>query len=127
MTHGRIGFHPRALAAATVLFAVEVCIATVFRPVLWVRGFAGDAIAVVLVYYIFKTFVRAPPLRLAVAALFTGYALELAQAAAHFARFHVENRILRIVVGATPDWWDVLAYTVGFVAVLLLERVARRP
>lgn len=37
---------------------------------------------------------------------------------------------VRIVLGSTADWWDVLAYVMGFAAVLAVEaafRGRRRP
>jgi hypothetical protein len=34
---------------------------------------------------------------------------------------HIPNRALRIVLGSTADWWDVLAYVIGFAAVLAIE------
>jgi len=34
---------------------------------------------------------------------------------------------LRIVLGSVPDWWDMLAYTLGFGLVLALAAWRRRP
>ena len=108
------------------LFCVELSIATVFRHIGWLRGLVGDALAVVFVYYGFKSFVRAPALCLAAAALLVGYGVELSQYIAQSAGWKISNPVLRIVVGSTPDWWDVVAYTVGFIAVLFIERWASR-
>jgi Protein of unknown function (DUF2809) len=119
-------FNLRALLITIALFCVELSIATVFRHIGWLRGFVGDALAVVFVYYGFKSFVRAPVLWLATAALLVGYGVELSQYVAQSAGWRISNPVLRIVVGSTPDWWDVVAYTVGFIAILFIERWASR-
>jgi Protein of unknown function (DUF2809) len=119
-------FNQRALLITIALFCVEVSIATVFRHIGWLRGFVGDALAVVFVYYGFKTIFRAPTLWLAIAALLVGYGVELSQYISHLQGWKISNPVLRIVVGSTPDWWDVLAYTVGFCAVWAIESAMTR-
>jgi hypothetical protein len=114
-------FNQRALLITIALFFLEVSIATVFRNIGWLRGFVGDALAVVFVYYGFKTIFRAPTLWLAIAALLVGYGVELSQTISHLQGWKISNPVLRIVVGSTPDWWDMLAYTVGFFAVWAME------
>jgi hypothetical protein len=114
-------FNQRALLITIALFCIEVSIATVFRHIGWLRGFVGDALAVVFVYYGFKTIFRAPTLWLAIAALLVGYGVELSQTISHLNSWKISNPVLRIALGSTPDWWDVLAYTVGFCAVLAIE------
>ena len=36
--------------------------------------------------------------------------------------WQMASPILRIVLGSTPDWLDVVAYLIGFVLACLLER-----
>jgi hypothetical protein len=117
----RLTFNQRALLITIALFCIEVSIATVFRNIGWLRGFVGDALAVVFVYYGFKTIFRAPTLWLAIVALLVGYGVELSQYISQVNGWKISNPVLRIVVGSTPDWWDVLAYTVGFCAVWAIE------
>jgi hypothetical protein len=114
-------FNARALFIAALLFAVEVGIATILRHIGWVRGFLGDMIAIALVYYTLKSIVRATYRWLASAALLVGYALEACQYLARENHLVLQNRVLRILFGSTPDWWDMLAYTLGFLAVLGIE------
>ena len=40
--------------------------------------------------------------------------------------WRLEQPVLRILLGSVPDWWDVLAYTLGFFLVLLLAGVRRQ-
>jgi len=114
-------FDPLSLVWAVALFIVLALLATVGARWGWLRSFFGDVLAVVWVYFVFKTFNAARVLPLALAALGVGYAVELGQFLASAWHLHIPNRALRIVLGSTADWWDVVAYTIGFAAVLALE------
>ncbi|WP_093442002.1 DUF2809 domain-containing protein [Variovorax sp. 770b2] len=114
-------FDPLSLVWAVALFIVLVLLATVGARWGWLRSFFGDVLAVVWVYFVFKTFIAARVLPLALAALGVGCAVELGQFLASAWHLHIPNRALRIVLGSTADWWDVAAYTIGFAAVLALE------
>ena len=112
---------PQRLAVGIALFIVLLLIATVGRHIGWLRGFVGDVWAVVCVYFCLATVIRATPRALAVAALLTAYAVELSQYASPIYGWKIANPVLRIVVGSTPDGWDLLAYTLGFLFVLGLQ------
>ncbi|WP_354354676.1 DUF2809 domain-containing protein [Variovorax boronicumulans] len=117
---------PLSLAWAVALFLVLLLLATVGARWGWVRSFLGDVLAVMWVYVVFKTFVAARMLPLALAALGVGYVVELGQFLASAWHLHIPNRALRIVLGSTADWWDVVAYTIGFAAVLAIEALGSR-
>jgi len=114
-------FDPLSLAWAVALFLVLLMLATVGARWGWLRSFFGDVLAVAWVYFVFKTAIGARVLPLALAALGVGLAVELGQYLAATWHLHIPNRALRIVLGSTADWWDVLAYTIGFAAVLAIE------
>lgn len=118
-------FDPPSLAAAAGLFVVLALLATVGARWGWVRSFMGDVLAVVWVYLLFKAFVAARVLPLALAAFAVGLLVELGQYLAAAWQLQIPNRALRIVLGATADGWDVLAYAIGCVAVLAAERAFR--
>ena len=106
---------------AVALFLVFVLLATVGARWGWLRSFFGDVLAVAWVYVVFKTFIAARVLPLALAALALGLAVELGQFLASAWHLHIPNRALRIVLGSTADWWDVVAYLIGFAAVPAIE------
>ncbi|WP_440870894.1 DUF2809 domain-containing protein [Variovorax atrisoli] len=114
-------FDPLSLAWAVALFLVLLLLATVGARWGWLRSFFGDVLAVVWVYFVFKTAIGARVLLLALAALGVGLAVEFGQYLAAAWHLHIPNRALRIVLGSTADWWDVLAYIIGFAAVLAIE------
>ncbi|CAB3645332.1 MAG: DUF2809 domain-containing protein [Achromobacter pulmonis] len=122
----RLTFNRRAFAALLAVTAVEVLIATLGKPYPLLRGFVGDVVAVGWAYLVYRSFIRASVLPLALAALLTGYAVELGQYLARHFGWRLEQPVLRVVLGSVPDWWDMLAYTLGFFLVLLLT-ARRRP
>jgi len=119
-------FNRSAFVALLVVTLLEVLIATLGRPYPLLRGFVGDVVAVGWAYLVYRSFIRAGVLPLAVAALLTGYAVEFGQYLARYLGWRIEQPVLRIVLGSVPDWWDMLAYTLGFFLVLLLAGIKRR-
>lgn len=114
-------FDPASLLLTVLLFVLLVLLATVGAGLGWLRSFFGDVLAVIWVYAGFKTFLAARTWWLAAAAWSVGLLVESGQYLSTLFQFRIENRALRIVLGSTADWWDVLAYTLGFVAVLAVE------
>jgi hypothetical protein len=122
----KLRFDREAALWAVLIFIIEVLIATVWSHHPWLRGFVGDVLAVVWVYFLLKAVVKANTTGLALAAFAVGCGVELAQYVAAVNGWHVENRVLRIVLGSVADWMDVLAYAAGFVGVLALESLLAR-
>jgi hypothetical protein len=119
-------FDARAAIGALVAFVLLVLLATVGARTGWLRGFFGDVLAVIWLYACFRTVIGAPPWSLALAAVGVGCALELSQYIARLWHLRIGHPVLRVLLGSTPDWMDVLAYALGGVAVLASEAVAAR-
>jgi glycopeptide antibiotics resistance protein len=115
-------FDARAFATALGLFVLLVLLATLGARAGWLRGFFGDVLAVVWLYFVFKTVAAARPVPRALAAFGVGCALEFGQYLARLQHWQIANPVLRVVVGSTPDWLDVLAYALGAVVVVAIER-----
>lgn len=111
-------FDPASFLRAAVLFVILVLLATFGRNLGWVRSFLGDVLAVAWVFYAIRAFVKARACSIAAIAFATGVAVELVQLLLTSFDVQIPNRILRIVFGATPDWWDILAYAIGAALVL---------
>ena len=119
----RLKFDREAFLSAVLVFIVEVLIATVWSHHHLLRGFGGDALAVVWVYFVFRTFITAPVWFLTVFSFLTGCLVELGQYVAAVNHWHISHPVLRVVLGSVADWNDVLAYAVGALAVLLGGRL----
>ena len=117
----KLRFDREAALWALFIFVIEVLIATVWSHHRWLRGFVGDVLAVVWVYFLLKTVVKANTLGLALVAFAVGCLVELAQYVASANGWHVQNRVLKILLGSVADWMDVLAYAAGLLLVLGLE------
>ncbi|MEO8024679.1 DUF2809 domain-containing protein [Polaromonas sp.] len=122
----RLRFDAEAALWAVLIFIIEVLIATVWSHHRWLRGFVGDVLAVVWVYFMLKTVIKANPRGLALVAFAVGCLVELAQYVAAVNAWHVQNRVMKIVLGSVADWMDVLAYAGGFLLVLALEFLLAR-
>lgn len=122
----KLRFDREAALWAILVFIIEVLIATVWSHHLWVRGFVGDVLAVVWVYLLLKTVIKANTRGLALVAFAVGCLVELAQYVASVNGWNVQNRVLKILLGSVADWMDVLAYFAGFLLVLAFEFLRAR-
>jgi len=109
-----IPLNPRATLWVIGLFIVEVLIALYVHDWL-IRPYGGDVLAALLVYVAFRVITqRTSSTRLAIAAFATGACLEIFQACQLPERLGLtHNAILRVAVGTTFQWGDLIAYAIG--------------
>ncbi|MGK8642073.1 DUF2809 domain-containing protein [Brucella anthropi] len=117
-------FSRSALCFTLMLLALLALLATMGAGLGWIRSFIGDVIAVIFVYAVLRTFIDGNRQLLTLIAFLTGVAVEYGQYFAKQFDIVIGNPALRIILGATPDWLDVLAYAIGagIVVVYLLAR-----
>lgn len=106
--------------ASVVLLAVEIFIA-VFIHDQFIRPFFGDFLAVVFVYCGLRIF-NQNILKTALLSLLIAYCIEILQ---YFKFIEITGlikyKMLAILIGNSFSWLDILAYTLGFVFILLIE------
>ncbi|WP_255036286.1 ribosomal maturation YjgA family protein [Lacihabitans soyangensis] len=106
--------------ASVVLLAVEICIA-VFIHDQFIRPFFGDFLAVIFVYCGLRIF-NQNILKTALLSLLIAYFIEILQ---YFKFIEITGlikyKVLAILIGNSFSWLDILAYTLGFVFILLIE------
>jgi len=114
--------NPKATLWVLGIFIVEVLIALYVHDWL-IRPYGGDVLAALLVYVGFRVFIhRTSSLRLAIAAFATGACLEIFQACQLPERLGLtHNAILRVAIGTTFQWGDLLAYAMGAALGRLLD------
>jgi hypothetical protein len=71
------------------------------------------ALATIWIYYSLAAIVKAKPFLLTCISFLAGAEVELCQLLAAKADYQFESHLLRVVFGATPDWWDLVAYAIG--------------
>ncbi|RFS16796.1 DUF2809 domain-containing protein [Emticicia sp. C21] len=114
-------FRPRYGLLAVTFFIIEVLIAlyvhdSFFRPIF------GDYLVVFLVYCAVFTFWNTHFLKAATATLLFAYLIETLQYF-HFVYYMgwEKYRIVAVALGTGFSWVDMLAYTLGFLTILLVE------
>lgn len=119
-------FNVHYFLPACLLFATEVVIALFVRDG-FVRPYAGDFLVVILLYCLIKSFLTLTVWKTAIIVLLLSFVIESLQ----YIRFIdiiglSGNKVLKTVLGYGFEWWDILAYTLGILAVLLFEKVVRK-
>ena len=113
------------LAAAVLILAVEIYIAICVKGG-FVRHYAGDVLAVILLYALARAAFSAPPSNLPLKIFAFAAALELAQYFGAVQILSIENKILKVMIGGTFDFADLLCYAAGCVICYGGDRVLRR-
>ena len=118
-----IRFDVRSFLISLVLFFVLVIIAIFLRDGI-IRPFLGDTLAVIWLYFLAKSVLNVSVFRLSLGVLLVSYCVEFAQ------YFHIVSilglqdvKVARIVLGSTFDVMDLVAYTLGWVVILIGSRV----
>lgn len=89
----------------------------------FVRPTLGDVLVIPLIYTLLQTLRPSPPLPMALGVLGLACLIELSQALQLLTRLGLaDHALLRIVLGATFDPHDLLAYLAGCLLILLGER-----
>jgi ABC-type Fe3+-siderophore transport system permease subunit len=114
------------LLLTALLLTIEIYIAVYVRDE-FIRPIFGDFLSVILLYCFFKTIFDKSVFRLALVSLLIAYFLEILQ----FLQFLKttglgQYRILKILIGSSFSWGDILAYTLGFVFILIVESLKRK-
>ena len=109
------------LAIAGVILVTEIYIAVCVKGG-FVRHYAGDVLAVILLYALARAIFSVPPSNLALKIFAFAAALELVQYFGVVQILGVENKILKVIIGGTFDFTDLLCYAVGCVLASAYEK-----
>ena len=119
-------FNKKFFFFTITLFIIEVLIALYVRDN-FVRPYVGDYLVVMLIYCTVRSFINAPVINIAIGVLFFSYLVELLQYFRLVDRLGLEDNIVaKTVIGYGFEWRDILAYTLGILTILFLERRALR-
>lgn len=108
--------------AFIILLIVEIIIAYFhFNP--FIRGFLGDVLVVLLLYSFLKIFIRNNVVKIAISVLAFAFFVEFLQYFKLAKILNIQSEVLLIVLGAVFDVWDLVAYFIGFLFILVLEKL----
>jgi hypothetical protein len=111
---------------ALALFIIEILIALFVRDN-FIRPYFGDFLVVMLIYCAVKSFIKASALKISIFVLCFAYTLEVLQYFNIVDRLGLsDNIVAKTVIGYGFEWWDILAYTLGIITVLILERLTAK-
>ena len=113
------------LAAAVLILAVEIYIAICVKGG-FVRHYAGDVLAVILLYALARAIFSVPPSNLPLKIFTFAVALEIAQYFGVVQILGIENKILKIMIGGTFDLTDLLCYAAGCILAGAYEKFEKR-
>lgn len=115
-------FKPKYLIVAILVFIVEVMIA-LFVHDRFIRPYIGDVLVVVLIYSFAKSFLNLPVLPVAIGVLLFAFGTEVLQYFNIVERIGLgHSKLARIVIGTSFAWEDFLAYLVGVLFVIMVEK-----
>ncbi len=110
------------------VFILCVLIVVLFPQHQIIRGFVGDILVMHLIYYLLQSISSIRPWPLALALFLLGCGVECLQ---WFGLVDIlglgQSRLARIVLGATFDPLDILAYAIGAATAGLLDSTVLRP
>jgi uncharacterized membrane protein len=115
-------FQKKYLLLAVILFIVEILIALFVHDKI-VRPYIGDVLVVILIYSFLKIFIKNHKLKIAVSVLIFAFLVELLQYLKLIEILGWENSTLaKTIIGHSASLADLLAYTLGFILILFIER-----
>ena len=95
-----------------LIVCVEVAIALLVRDQ-WVRPYGGDVLAAVGLYCLVRVFVPKRYKWFPLCIFFATVAVEVLQLIDILSLLGLESSFLRILLGGTFDWIDILCYSIG--------------
>lgn len=117
-----VKFNKGYFGLAAALFFLEVGIA-LFIHDNFIRPYFGDTLVVVLIYCFLKSFLKTPVIPTATAVLLFSYTIEVLQYFDLIGFLRLENnRLAKCVLGNSFEWVDFVAYTVGILLIILVEK-----
>lgn len=110
------------ILSSLILFTTEALIAIFFKDS-FIRPILGDYLVVILLYCLLKSVVNLKVQTASIIVLLTAYLVETLQWLDIHSFLSFEPTTLsRLILGTSFDWWDMLAYTLGVVTILIIER-----
>ena len=113
------------LAVAGAILATEIYIAVCVKGG-FVRHYAGDILAVILLYALARVIFSVTPSNLALKIFVFSVALEIAQYFGVVQILGIENKILKIMIGGTFDLTDLLCYAAGCILAGAYEKFEKK-
>ncbi|WP_291069051.1 MULTISPECIES: DUF2809 domain-containing protein [unclassified Empedobacter] len=115
-------FHIKSFIIALIIFILEVLIALYVHDAI-IRPYVGDILVVIFIYYFIKAFINTKAINIAIFTLIFSFVVEILQYF-NFIEMIVlgHNKAVRIIIGTSFSWIDLLCYFIGFVLLFLIDK-----
>ena len=115
-------FNKKYFYFTVILFIIEVFIA-IFINDSFIRPFIGDVLVVILIYSFLRTFWNINSSIATFSVFIFACTVEVLQYFDLINKLGLQkNKIATVILGNTFDWKDIIAYTIGITAILVLEK-----
>ena len=113
------------LLVTALLLVTEIGIAY-FLKTGFVRHVFGDFLVVILMYCFLQVVLPGPVIKMACVALGIAFIVEFLQAVNFLSWMHWEDKLwAKLLFGTSFSWGDILAYCLGILVVVLIEKYGR--
>jgi len=121
-----ITFKPKYLLFTLILFMIETGIALYVRDS-FIRPFGGDVLVVVLIYCFVRIFLNVNYRKTAIGVFIFACIIEILQYFKYVKLLGLQdNPVLSVMLGTSFAWLDFAAYFVGFLLIILSEKLYER-
>lgn len=110
------------LILAICIFLIEIAIAKFVSSDNFIRSSFGDFLVVILIYSAMKSVINFDAKELAIAVFIFAVGIEVSQYFHLIDVLGIENSILRIALGNTFSWHDILMYFFGCMVIFNIDR-----
>ena len=122
----KLSFSRNYLFLTIFFFLIEVVIALFITDTV-IRPFVGDVLVVILIYCFLRIFLNVNYRKAALGVLLFACSIEILQYFDYVKLLGLENnRVLSVAMGRTFEWLDFVAYFVGFLLIILTEKLYER-
>lgn len=105
-----------------ILFTIEACIAYFLKSG-FIRHTFGDFLVVIMLYCFFKSFIDIKPITLGLIVLYIAFIIEFSQLTPLLEWLNLQdNKAAKIVFGSTFHVSDLVAYTIGIMTTIIIEK-----
>ena len=116
-------FNRNYFAVTVLLFLTEITIALYVHDN-FIRPYFGDFLVGILLYCFLMSFLKISVWVAAALVLVFSFAIETAQYFNIVEKLGLQsNKIVKVVLGNSFVWMDLLAYTLGILAVISMEKI----
>ncbi len=118
----KVQLNKRYFTPFLLVLVAEIAIA-IFYFHRFVRGFLGDLLVIPLMYYLLRTISSLKHRPTILLVLLIGFITEVFQWLSLIQHLEINDSFARLVLGNTYDPLDLLAYVLGAILVLVIEKI----